>query len=109
MLKQLTWYYVIKNPALASQQHGQRMIIRSLFDIYHRATTDRDEKNLDVFPVGVGEELKSIHEAGRPAMKLECTRLVIDFIASLTEEQAIYAHQRLTGQSLGSALLFRLR
>jgi dGTPase len=109
MLKQLTWYYVIKNPALASQQHGQRMIIRSLFHLYRRATTDRDEKNLDVFPVGVGEELKAIHEASRPTMKLECTRLVIDFIASLTEEQTIYAHQRLTGQSLGSALLFRLR
>src|SRR5205085_4547448 len=30
MLKQLTWHYVIKNPALATQQHGQTTIIRTL-------------------------------------------------------------------------------
>jgi dGTPase len=109
MLKQLTWHYVIKNPALASQQHGQTTIIRELFDIYLKAATDRDEKNLDVFPIGMGDALLALHDADRPTLKLECTRAIIDFIASLTEEQAIHAHQRLTGISLGSALLFRLR
>lgn len=31
ILKQLTWYYVIRNPALATQQAGQRNLIRELF------------------------------------------------------------------------------
>src|SRR5207248_572044 len=34
MLKQLTWNYVINNPALATQQYGQRRIIRDLFNIF---------------------------------------------------------------------------
>jgi dGTPase len=109
MLKQLTWFYVIKNPALASQQHGQTTIIRTLFDIYYRAATDRDERNLDVFPIGIGQELTKMHEADRPTLKLDCARAITDFIASLTEEQAIFACHRLTGVSLGSALLSRLR
>lgn len=109
MLKQLTWHYVIKNPALASQQHGQRTIVRQLFEIFRKTAVDRDEQNLDVFPQGVREDLVAIHSSGRPTWAQEATRLVVDLIASLTEEQAIEIHHRLTGISLGSALLHRLR
>lgn len=109
MLKQLTWHYVIKNPALATQQHGQRTIIRELFSIFRRAAIDRDEKNLDVFPIGVRENLEAIQASGRPALTQEATRVIIDLIASLTEEQAIQVYHRLTGILLGSALLHRLR
>ncbi|MGA7219970.1 MAG: hypothetical protein WBX38_16765, partial [Candidatus Sulfotelmatobacter sp.] len=37
MLKALTWFYVIYNPALATQQFGQRKIIRELFQILGNA------------------------------------------------------------------------
>ena len=46
LLKQLTWYYVIKNPALASQQAGQRKIIRDLFAEFRKAATDQRDENL---------------------------------------------------------------
>lgn len=56
MLKQLTWHYVIKNPALATQQHGQRVIIRQLFDAFYNAGT-RSDPNIDFFPISVRELL----------------------------------------------------
>ena len=89
MLKQLTWHYVIKNPALASHQHGQRAIVRELFTIFRRAALDPTERNLDVFPIGVRENLVDIQAASRSTLIQEATRAIIDLIASLTEEQAI--------------------
>ena len=32
MLKELTWHYVINAPSLATEQHGQRKVIRGLFE-----------------------------------------------------------------------------
>jgi len=109
MLKQLTWHYVIKNPSFASQQHGQRTIIRELFDIFRRAATDREQKSLDIFPIGIRDELSAIQDSARPTVLQEATRAVVDLIASLTEEQAIQTYHRLTGISLGSALFHLLR
>ena len=37
MLKELTWHYIINAPALATQQHGQRKMIRSLFECFFTA------------------------------------------------------------------------
>lgn len=34
VLKELTWRYVIQNPALETQQYGQRRVVRELFDIF---------------------------------------------------------------------------
>jgi dGTPase len=47
MLKELVWTYVIEAPALATQQYGQRKIIRELFGIYRDAAIDG---NLKIFP-----------------------------------------------------------
>ena len=107
MLKQLTWHYVIKNPALASQQQGQRTIIRTLFNVFHKAALDEKDGNVDVFPVGMRETLRGIIESKGDAAPRETTRAIIDFISSLTEEQAVDACHRLTGVSLGSALVER--
>jgi dGTPase len=109
MLKQLTWQYVIKAPALTTQQYGQRTIIRELFEIFSEAAAAGDEKNLDVFPLSVREELQAIHSLNRSTIGQECNRAVVDLIASFTEEQAIDAYYRLTGIALGSALLHRWR
>jgi dGTPase len=107
MLKQLTWHYVIKNPALATQQHGQRVIIRQLFDAFYQAGTS-NAPNLDFFPVSVRELLPSL-PAKKPAAKRELTRTILDFLASLTEEQAIATHHRIYGIKLGSSLVFQVR
>src|SRR6185503_11250082 len=46
-LKQLTWAYVIRNPALASHQLGQRRAIETLFAAYNLAV---ERKEWHLFP-----------------------------------------------------------
>ena len=50
MLKLLTSHYVILNPSLATQQYGQRRIIRTLVEVFHEAAA---KGNGSVFPLGV--------------------------------------------------------
>ena len=107
MLKQLTWHYVIKNPALATQQHGQRTIIRQLFDAFYKAGTSA-APNIDLFPVSIRGLLPAL-PAKETAANTELTRAILDFIASLTEEQTIATHHRIHGINLGSSLVFRVR
>ncbi len=107
MLKQLTWHYVIKNPALATQQHGQRLIIRQLFNAFYKAGTRKDP-NIDFFPISVRELLPSLPAKG-PIARKQLGRAIIDFISSLTEEQAIATHHRIHGIKLGSSLVFQVR
>lgn len=107
MLKQLTWHYVIKNPALATQQHGQRVIIRQLFDAFYKSGT-KIPPNSDLFPVSVRELLPAL-PARTLIAKASLTRVILDFIASLTEEQAIATHHRIHGVNPGSSLIFKVR
>lgn len=107
MLKQLTWHYVIKNPALATQQHGQRVIIRQLFNAFYRAGSRRDP-SLDFFPISLQELLPALPARTADDRK-KLARAIIDFIASLTEEQAIATHHRIYGLKLGSSLVFQVR
>ena len=95
MWKQLTWHYVILNPALATQQYGQRKIVRDLFTIFLDAANG---KNLAILPFAYREQLDSGMES---EMKV---RTVADLISSFTERQAINLHRRLTGMALGSIL-----
>lgn len=107
MLKELTWHYVIKNPALATHQDGQRTIIEGLFGRFHAAATSTISCNLDIFPASVRELLPE-----RPTEPSSCgavSRAIIDFIASLTEEQAVSLYHRLYGIALGSALVQNVR
>ena len=107
MLKQLTWHYVIANPALATQQHGQCMIIQQLFDAFYRAGTS-NVPDTDLFPHSVRELLPAL-PAKKARAKQDLTRIILDFIASLTEEQAIATHHRIHGINLGSSLVFKVR
>ena len=91
MLKALTWYYVIDNPALAAQQHGQRRVIRFLFDTFlHAASRPRTEA---IFPTAYKERLDN---SGDETDKI---RVVVDLIASMTEGQVINSYQVLAGGS----------
>jgi dGTPase len=106
MLKQLAWHYVIKNPALATQQHGQRTIIRKLFGEFFEAGTKRGA-NTDIFPISVRELLPPLPASSADQPQL--ARLIIDFIASLTEKQAVSTYHRMTGIALGSSLTYKVR
>lgn len=104
MLKQLTWNYVIDNPALASQQYGQRRLIKDLFAIYREVATGED--NWRVLPASSREQVEAAFQEISNAHDREraLTRIVVDLIAGMTEKHAVDMHRRLTGVSLGSVL-----
>ena len=95
MLQELTWHYVIKNPALATQQHGYRKVIKGLFDALLDAIK---EGNWALFPPSVSELIRDTSKSP------ENVRIVADFIASMSEPQALELYQRLMGISIGSFL-----
>jgi len=109
LFKQLTWYYVIFDPRLASLQLGQQTIIRELFDSLHRWLKKADQdKILQRVPHRLRWaleltylETESRYYASRDDARY--ARAVADFIASLTEGQTIDLHRRVassTGQSV---------
>ena len=103
MLKQLTWHYVIDNPALATQQYGQRRIIKELFKIFREVAGSDDYRH--VLPASSREQVESLDAvASSSERERNVTRIVVDLIASMTEKHALGMHHRLTGVSLGSAL-----
>ena len=97
ILKELNREYVLNNPALATQEYGQRRLIRELFDILANAASDSD---FSVFPPPFSERLEDAPELSDRRI----TRIVADFISGMTERQTVELHQRLTGASLGSIL-----
>jgi len=104
LLKQLTWYYVIRNPALATQQAGQRQLIRDLFRIFREAAA---EDRRELFPSVFADRLLNIREeTGKDDAAKErlMTRLVVDLVASMTEDQALRIHHKLTGVAPGSVM-----
>lgn len=97
ILKQLVWHYVIDNPRLLTQQQGQRVVIKRLFEFYNDEAKDQ---RFDIFPEPYRKKLKrcSAGDDGRN----ERVRTVVDMIAAMTESQAIRLHNRLSGVSIGS-------
>lgn len=104
VLKQLTWHFVINSPSLATLQRGQRETIRTLFTNLNDWARDAwgDEREVSKLPRGLREYLL-ISEAdpgpkgGKPEREALVARAVVDYIASLTEEQCVILFQRLTG------------
>ena len=90
MLKEMTWHYVITAPSLTTLQHGQRKLIRGLFECL---LTAAQKGNFGVFPSFYREKLEK-------ATDTALARLVIDLIAGLTERQCIDIFRTLTGLSV---------
>ena len=101
VLMQLTWHYVINNPALATQQYGQRRIVGELFDILNDAA---EKGELDIFPVSFRERMGELLENEGYNLKEERVRIIADLISGMTEQQIVAIHQRLTGVSLGTVM-----
>jgi len=103
MLKELTWYYVINNPALATQQYGQQQMIKKLFEVFSRAAADPEE--LKIFPGATREILMRLHEEPvKSASERHRSRTVVDVLAGMTEQQILRMYLRLMGITPGSAL-----
>ncbi len=91
VLKELIWFYVIKRQDLATVQHGQRQVIEALTEACWRACRDNA---WELFPLLEQEALSVAREPREKA------RIVVDFVARLTEERAIELHRRLLGVSV---------
>jgi dGTPase len=94
MFKQLTWTYVINAPDLATQQLGQREIVRRLYGTFEKAALKHDYK---LFPAFYRQLLEDGGEGMDPR------RICVDFIAGLTETQCGALFRRITGTSASSA------
>ena len=92
VLKELTWFYVIRRPSLETLHRGQRAVIRRLHRIYCSAATAGE---LSIFPEAQRDQLRETPDD---------LRVVTDFVSGLTEEMAYELHHRLTGESKGSIL-----
>lgn len=101
MLKELIWHYVILNPALATQQHGQRTVIATLFKVY---LDDASSPRPKILPRALRQLLAlDLDNASTPRMKdLARVRITTDAICGMTEAEAVALYQRLTGNRLGS-------
>lgn len=100
MLKELIWVYVIQDPALATQQLGQRHMIQHLFKVYVEAS--RSPRTWNVFPTYYQERLEKADDS-------EKIRTCVDLIAGMTETQVHRIYRRLTGASSESSLNDPLR
>ncbi|MGW8376074.1 dGTP triphosphohydrolase [Streptomyces sp. ODS28] len=85
LLKELVWCYVIDRPALATQQHGKRRIVSELLRWTHESP--------ELLPTERAEELAAHGDRLRAAA---------DHVSSLTEDQALALHRRMSGTGLGS-------
>jgi len=104
LLKQLIWHYVIPNQALATQEEGQRVMIRKLFDVYKSVITEPDTPRVGLFPMRYREQLLGMPTKFRKRYKQERVRIIVDVIAEMTEYQALQTYLRLTGHSPNSFL-----
>jgi dGTPase len=99
-LQRIVWSYVISNPRLATQRYGQKRIIKTLFEIYLQAISDRD---LSFIPARFVREFLEIEaNSGKsPELNREQTRMAVDIVAGLSEAEAVIQYRRLTGISQG--------
>ena len=99
-LQRIVWSYVISNPRLATQRYGQKRIIKTLFEIYLQAISERD---LSFIPPRFVKEFLEIEEKAKNSHELsqEQTRMAVDIVAGLSEAEAVIQYRRLTGISQG--------
>jgi dGTPase len=101
-LKRLVWDFVISNPRLASMQTGHRCIVRTLFDVYLEAIeAGSSGHRVSPIPPLFRQEAEALHQRGAGRSD-EATRLAIDIVASLGDEQATQMAHRLTGVRVGN-------
>ena len=103
VLKELTAHYVIRNPALATMQHGQRRVIREVFDALFDDAKDGNPRLLTSGPrESLMRALESLKEPKNRSASV--ARVVTDLISGMTEAQVLQLHGRLTGHAPGSLL-----
>lgn len=106
LLKYMMTYYVYDDPALVAQQYGQRRVVGDLFEIFFDACGE-GSKHGSIVPPPFDELARKLNvgpNADVDDQRRLRARLVADIISSMTEQQALLLHHRLTGISPGSIL-----
>lgn len=110
LLKELTKVFVVEAPSLATQQIGQRRVVRDLYGAYigllGEASTaggvDDPTRLAVLFPTRMSESVAAFASGGSAA--LNPARIAADTIAGMTEVQAQRLHQRLLGIDFGQLI-----
>lgn len=97
LLEGLTWHYVIDSGLLATQRQQQRQVIQGLFEELAQAAVGTRDDSL--FSPAVRERLRAAED---DSARL---RMVGDFIASMTEGQALDLFQRVRERPSNSFLV----
>lgn len=92
VLKELTWHYVILNNELATVQYGHRQAVRTVFKAMIKAA--EDDKTWRLFPPSYQEYLSAAQ--GDVLLK---KRVVVDYVAGMTEHEIARIHACLTGRT----------
>ena len=109
LVKQLIWFHVIDGPRLASIQIGQQRIVHELFEVlapialtaYRVSDGDHpDEQLVRRLPYSLRVYIeRTIANPGKTYKLRECVyRGLVDFISSLSDEDAYYQHSVLVGR-----------
>jgi dGTPase len=118
ILKELTWHYVINNPSLALQQHGQKRAVTMLHEELSKAVRNH---NFIIFPPVARDLLQRLSgdDAASKELRvrfrgtddwtaedyrLHTRRVVVDVIAGMTEQQLLRVYHRLMAIAPGSAI-----
>jgi dGTPase len=101
LFKQLTHHYVVGNAALATQQFGQKQVVRRLYEIYAEAL-QQGESATAIFPPRVRSEVEAV--SGASADTRLAARVVADVVSGMTEAQAVRVFHRLTSVEFGALL-----
>ena len=102
LLKELIWQYVIDAPGLKTQQAGQRRIVDDLLEIHTTDISLVPPHYRELAQDGAGySEIDGIALPTGCLERLAEIRVAADYVASLTEPQAVALHRRLTGVELG--------
>lgn len=116
IIKQFTWYYVIDNPELSNIQNGQRQVLREIFhslrkqaeEVYltHGDKVDpRAERRLPASLRWFVEiALKQQSESVKPSRSERVHRALVDYVASLSDEEAYIQHAVLDGREVQGRL-----
>ena len=93
-LKMLVVAYVIHRPGMAVVQHGQKRVIKELFEAYFMVSAKAGDPGSDhrLLPPGARERL-----ANSAQEESDRARVVVDLLAGLSEEAAIQLHRRFSG------------
>ena len=101
-LQQIVWSYVINNSRLALQKHGQRKIVRTLFEVYSEAV---DEEYVSLIPARFLKKYLDLSARNQVKdVELEKKRMVTDIVAGFSEAEAVLMYRKLTGISQGSVM-----